>query len=205
MPPLLLRSVTVACLLLLTTTLASPSGAAEIRILTLGQALELAAVHNRAIARAVEFRNRPATGDTVQPVAGDLLGLRLYQPYTEADRYEYSTQSARVNPAAADLGRIRVYPNPYVTANPQEPTNPFNEGRGERRITFTHLPDRCTIRIYNVRGELVDTIERNSQINDGAENWDLRSDDGLNVAYGVYLYHVESPYGEMTGRFAVIK
>ena len=57
MPPLLLRSVTVACLLLQTTALASPSGAAEIRILTLGQALELAAVHNRAIARAVEFRN----------------------------------------------------------------------------------------------------------------------------------------------------
>ncbi len=121
-----------------------------------------------------------------------------------------------------DLSKIRVYPNPYIAANPQESSNPFNEGRGERRITFTHLPSDCKIRIYSVRGELVQTLEHRSvdysgdspppgydpRAHDefeGLENWDLRSKDGLNVAYGIYLYHVESPFGETTGRFAVIK
>jgi len=52
---------------------------------------------------------------------------------------------------------------------------------------------------------LVDVVEHNAGIDDGTENWDLRNRDGLNVAYGVYLYHVDSPYGEKTGRFAVIK
>jgi hypothetical protein len=154
---------------------------------------------------AAEFRSRTATGDTVRPTAGDLLELNLYQPYSPADAFEYDTRSARINRTAIELDRINVYPNPYVAATNQEPTNPFNEGRGERRITFNHLPDHCTIRIYTVRGDLVETIEHNAGIDDGTENWDLRTRDGLNAAYGVYLYHVESPYGEKTGRFAVIK
>ncbi|NUO20052.1 hypothetical protein HUU59_11440 [bacterium] len=154
---------------------------------------------------ALEFRSRSATGDTVRPTAGDEIILRLYQPYSDADLFRYSTSAARVNRDAVKLDRINVYPNPYVSANVQEPSNPFNEGRGERRITFNHLPDRCTIRIYTVKGDLVDIIEHNAGIDDGTENWDMRNRDGLNVAYGVYLYHVDSPYGEKTGRFAVIK
>jgi hypothetical protein len=154
---------------------------------------------------AAEFRSRSATGDTVRPIGGDTLELNLYQPYSSADAFEYDTRSARVVRTAVELDRINVYPNPYVAASNQEPTNPFNEGRGERRITFNHLPDHCTIRIYTVRGDLVETLEHNAGIDDGTENWDLRTRDGLNAAYGVYLYHVESPYGEKTGRFAVIK
>ena len=134
-----------------------------------------------------------------------MLTLRVYQPFSTADRFVYNTRAARINPAAVVLDRIRVYPNPYVGVSAQEPTNPFNEGRGERRITFIHLPDRCTIRIYTVRGELVQTIDHTAGIDDGSANWDLRSKDGLNVAYGNYLYHIDSPYGEKTGRFAVIK
>ncbi|MCB9367211.1 MAG: hypothetical protein H6508_08540 [Calditrichaeota bacterium] len=154
---------------------------------------------------ALEFRSRAATGDTVRPTAGDFITLKLYQPYSEADAFEYNTTAARIDAGQVDLDRIKVYPNPYVAANPQEPSNPFNEGRGERRLTFNHLPERCTIRIYTVKGELVDVIEHNAGIDDGTENWDLRTSDGLNVAYGIYLYHVDSPYGEKTGRFAVIK
>ena len=31
--------------------------------------------------------------------------------------------------------------------------------RGERRMEFFNLPQKCTIRIFNVRGELIDIIE----------------------------------------------
>jgi hypothetical protein len=154
---------------------------------------------------ALEFRSRSATGDTVRPSDGDILNLKLYQPFSSADEFSYTTSAARIDAGAVDLDRINVYPNPYIAASVQEPSNPFNEGRGERRLTFNHLPDRCTIRIYTVKGELVDVLEHNAGIDDGTENWNLRTRDGLNVAYGVYLYHVDSPYGEKTGRFAVIK
>ncbi len=154
---------------------------------------------------ALEFRTTLGSPDTIQPAAGDVLQLNVYQPYSSADRYHYATQAAQINSAAVDLDRIRVYPNPYVAVSAQEPSNRFSEGRGERRITFIHLPDRCTIRIYTVRGELVQTIEHATYIDNGTESWDLRSRDGLNVAYGVYLYHIDSPYGEKIGRFSVIK
>jgi hypothetical protein len=154
---------------------------------------------------AISFQKRVATGDTIKPDSGDVLVLHVYQPYTSRDVFSYSTRAARVNSGAVDLDRIRVYPNPYVGVSAQEPTNLYNEGRGERRITFTHLPDECTIRIYTVRGDLVKSIEHQTTIDDGHENWDMRSRDGLNIAYGVYLYHIDSPYGEKLGRFAVIK
>ena len=151
------------------------------------------------------FRKRIASGDSIRPSDGDVLNLHLYQPFSGQDVFAYDTRGARIDRAGIELDRINVYPNPYVAANVQEPSNPFNEGRGERRLTFNHLPDRCTIRIYTVKGELVDVLEHNASIDDGTENWNLRTRDGLNVAYGVYLYHVDSPYGEKTGRFAVIK
>ncbi len=153
----------------------------------------------------VEFFARAATGDTVLPQPGDILHLETYQPFTVADTFAYTVAPARIDAGNVNLDRINVYPNPYVAASPQEPANQFNEGRGERRLTFNHLPDRCTIRIYTARGDLVDTIEHDAGIDDGTANWDMRNFDGLNVAYGVYLFHVDSPYGEKTGRFAVIK
>jgi hypothetical protein len=68
------------------------------------------------------------------------------------------------------------------------------------------LPARCTIRIYTISGHLVDTIEHDSSLADGQAPWDLVSRDGMNVAYGVYIFHVEAPgLGEKIGRFALIK
>jgi len=55
-------------------------------------------------------------------------------------------------------------------------------------------------------GHLVQTIEHHSTIDDGAASWNLRSRDGMDVAPGVYVYHVEAPdIGEVVGKFAVIK
>jgi hypothetical protein len=154
---------------------------------------------------ALDFTTTLSRHDTVAPEAGDRARFALYQSYTSADRFEYSVMPAKVVTAGVDLEAIKVYPNPYMGVSNQEPRNIYSEGRGERRITFTHLPSTCTIRIYTVRGELVETLNHSTSIDDGNENWDLRSKDGLNIAYGVYIYHVESPYGEKIGRFAVIK
>ena len=107
--------------------------------------------------------------------------------------------------AKTDMDDIAVVPNPYVGMASWEPvTN--SVGRGERRIYFVHLPASCTIRIYTIRGHLVDTIEHESSLADGQASWDLVSKDGMNVAYGVYIYHVDAPdLGEKIGRFALIK
>ena len=91
-------------------------------------------------------------------------------------------------------------------ANSLEPKNSTTSGRGERVITFIHLPKKCTIRIFTLRGYLVDTIEHDSIESDGMARWNITSKDGIDISYGVYLFHVEAPGVEnKTGRFAIIK
>jgi hypothetical protein len=52
----------------------------------------------------------------------------------------------------------------------------------------------------------VDTIEHHDVLEDGSESWDLLSKDGLEIAFGVYIYYLKAPgIGEKVGKFAVIK
>ena len=99
-----------------------------------------------------------------------------------------------------------MVPNPYVASASFEPTNPVSRAeRGDRRLYFANVPQRCTIRIYTVAGELVDVIEHEGDLNEGKAFWDLRTKDNMNISYGLYLFHVESDEGSYIGKFAVIK
>jgi hypothetical protein len=61
------------------------------------------------------------------------------------------------------------------------------------------------VRIYSVRGDLVQKLEHNGS-RDGFVAWNLRTKDNLDVAPGLYIYHVDAPgTGEYTGKLAVIK
>jgi hypothetical protein len=114
--------------------------------------------------------------------------------------------SLDANKAKNDLEKVAVVPNPYVGAASWEPLNLFRAGRGERRIFFVNLPAQCTIRIYTVRGYLVQTIVHHANVDNGQEPWNLISKDGMDISYGVYIYHVDAPgLGEKIDRFAIIK
>ncbi len=124
--------------------------------------------------------------------------------------------------SAADDGtrRVGVYPNPYrVNAAWDGETN------RTRKLYFTNLPARCTIRIYTPAGEQVDELEHDAatyagdtrwyadfsgpgRVAAGGEHaWDVLSGANLNIATGLYLYTVRnSETGEVqTGRFVLIK
>jgi hypothetical protein len=76
--------------------------------------------------------------------------------------------------------------------------------RGEPKLQFRNLPPQCTIRIFTMVGELVDTIEKND--GNSYADWALLSYEGQRLAYGVYIFHVEVPgVGQKIGRFALIK
>ncbi|MGH7602175.1 MAG: hypothetical protein ACREOI_37900, partial [bacterium] len=147
-------------------------------------------------------------GEPKAPAAGDIYRIVVSKPFRHGESFEFKVRGARVDLQHAQntLSNIAVVPNPYVGAATWEPRNAFQFGRGERRIYFINLPAKCTIRIYTIRGYLVQTLVHDAPAENGAEAWDLVSKDGMNIAYGIYIYHVEAPaVGTQIGKFAVIK
>ena len=106
-----------------------------------------------------------------------------------------------------------MIPNPYVGAAGFEPQRFAISGRGERRIEFRAIPQGAVIRIYTVRGDLVQTLRHNGS-NEGFVAWNLRTKDNIDVAPGLYVFHVDaSGLGvsrrttkrEHIGKFAIIR
>jgi len=157
-----------------------------------------------------------ANPDTLVPGPGDVLTLTLAKPFLSHDKFEFTTleQTTDRQMAGGDLDNIKVVPNPYIVTNSWEPRNPYADGRGERELHFTHLPPKCTIRIFNVRGQLVNTLEHDGTSGgqeqtpefNGTYTWNMLSRDNLEISYGIYIYHVDAPgIGEKIGKFVVIK
>jgi hypothetical protein len=153
--------------------------------------------------------DKPESGGYIPPADNDRYYLATDKPFAVGDVFSFQTLGASISKAQAkvELAEICVVPNPYVATNVVEPLNPLDRSsRGYRRVYFDHLPQRCTIRIFTLAGELVRTIEHNTDIDDGKEFWDLLTKDNMEVAYGLYFFHVEAPgIGETTGKFAIIK
>jgi hypothetical protein len=86
---------------------------------------------------------------------GDSLTIRTIKPFLSNDVYEFTTfgQRADAELAKEQMDQIKVVPNPYVVSNSWEPLNPYTNGRGPRELHFIHLPEECTIKIFNVRGQ----------------------------------------------------
>ena len=59
---------------------------------------------------------------------------------------------------------------------------------------------------YPIRVFSKHTLHHEDTFENGTESWNMLSSDNLDIAYGVYLYHIDAPgIGEHTGKFAVIK
>ena len=92
--------------------------------------------------------------------AGDVFTVEMggVSAPQDGDQFIVNTKGETLSPEdiEADLGKIRVVPNPYFV------TNQAVLSEGTDKIFFTHLPPRCTIRIYTLVGELVREIEHKS-------------------------------------------
>lgn len=131
------------------------------------------------------------------PDSGDVFEIKGAQLFTPADTFYFSSRQISASTVSQNLKKIHVVPNPYL-ANAS-----WELQEGTRKIQFVNLPDICTIRIYTLSGDLITTLEHTD--GSGAENWDLMSEGGRSIAAGIYVYHVESKYGNFVGKFAVVK
>jgi len=154
------------------------------------------------------------TSDTLlPPQAGDILYVRIKKPFSPRDTvYVVSTpEGLDKETAKSELDKIAVVPNPYVVGAKWELRNEqIKYGRGPMEIHFINLPPECTIRIYTLTGELVDVLHHepgdDEYISPSTQKWNLITQEGQEIAYGIYIYHVDAPgIGEKIGKFAVIK
>ncbi len=158
---------------------------------------------------SVTFVKDTAISESLQrpPQPGDIFEIVTKKPFRTGEYFQFKTGAPALDrvKARSDVNNIAVVPNPYVGVASWEPQT-STVGRGERRIYFIHLPQKCTIRIYTMSGHLVQTLEHDSSIDNGQESWNLVSRDGMDIAFGVYVYHVDAPnIGSMIGKFAVMK
>ncbi|HEY6196491.1 MAG TPA: T9SS type A sorting domain-containing protein [Candidatus Eisenbacteria bacterium] len=114
---------------------------------------------------------------------------------------ESSLKATVVRPQRAastvTAGQVRPVPNPYYAHSAYELT------QFARRIRFLNVPPQATIRIYNLAGQLIRTLEKNDPSTSVLE-WDIHTDNGLPVGSGVYVYHVKTPGGDSVGRLVVL-
>ena len=161
----------------------------------------------RATAFIIDFQ---LATDATYPLSGDVYQVDWDRPFFESDTIRFtvsSDDSLDTGDLSSDMKNIKVVPNPYVMTNLMEPalSNPFLNQR--RRLLFTHIPATCTIKIFTISGVLVDKIIVENEPDNGIVHWDMLTREGLEIAAGMYLYHVESEVtgDEKLGKFAVIK
>ena len=119
-------------------------------------------------------------------------------------------RSLPITPAPGPVNTLKVFvaPNPYVYGDSRRTfgsSNPYG-------IEFRNLPEKATIRIYTLSGDRVRTIEHQPDARGsvfGSEPWDQRTDSGLLVAPGLYIYYVEPHVtgvsGTFTGKLMIIR
>lgn len=136
---------------------------------------------------------------------GEILKLEFTNPFIPGeDKYGFSIGPTDYEVESdKDLDNIRVVPNPFKI------TSVFQNNIEVKELQFHNLPDVAVIRIYNSAGELVKLI-KHEEGSDGflgpsIESWNLRTYNEQEIAFGVYLYHVQADGFEKTGKFAVIK
>ena len=142
------------------------------------------------------------------PEVGSVYHINVSRPFWEEDEFRFTVTPSSdldVEKAKVDMQKIKVVPNPYVATNLMEPH--VRQGLNQRRrLMFTHVPAQCTISIYSASGFLVDRFKVNNPTDDGHAVWTMQTKEGLEIAYGLYIYRVEAPgIGEKVGKFAVIK
>jgi hypothetical protein len=140
--------------------------------------------------------------------AAAVTSSRLAGPVIPGDVFRISTgdiapKNLSTEEQAQSIENITIVPNPYRGSSEYEVSRVVDVAR------ITNLPERATIRIFTLDGTLIRTLEKSGEATWVA--WDLNTQDGLPIASGLYLIHVEAKdssgntFGTKVLKFAAVK
>jgi hypothetical protein len=117
---------------------------------------------------------------------GDAFQFTWGAAANENDYYTFTAPTAPVKDSKAlieeDLKDVLVVPNPYYGTSTYE-INQFN-----RVVKFTNMPKTATVRIFNLAGDMVRTLEKDDD--SALLEWNMKTDGNYPVASGIYIYHI---------------
>lgn len=120
--------------------------------------------------------------------------LSDFQPLNNNNpMYKFSTEGIATveyveETAKSDLDLINIVPNPYYAYSSYE------NNALDNRVKIINLPERCTVTIYNVKGQLIRQYKKDSPIT--SLDWDLKNFAGVPISGGIYIVHIKSDVGE---------
>jgi len=101
--------------------------------------------------------------------------------------------------------QVIVVPNPW-RGGAEWDLLPSDADPTGTHIDFAHLPNReCTIRIFTLGGDLVQTLGHDGRTGRGTVRWNLITRRGQDIASGIYLYTITCGDETSVGRFTVIR
>jgi hypothetical protein len=141
-------------------------------------------------------------GDATPPPPGTTIRIVTTKPIQDGDVFTLDTQQFAAQRDQADvleasLDEITLVPNPY------RGSSSYDVSTFQSEVRVTNLPERATVRIYTLSGTLIRTLDKVP----GSDflRWDLRTEEGLPIASGIYLVHVDVPdVGERVLKFGVV-
>ncbi len=155
----------------------------------------------------------------------DLVKVKIIQGGTQrevevpVDPIESSKQTNRLRvdlpfSTSKKVGEVAVVPNPYRTDRDYTLESGGYEGlnskwdENRRLVKFINLPEKCTIKIFSLAGDLVRSVDHDGgggAFPSGDHNVTLLSDSNRALASGIYIFTVESSLGLQTGKFVIIR
>ena len=130
------------------------------------------------------------------PEEGTVFRIVTFKPNTPSDVFSFTTAVPAYAEDEEGLDAIKAVPNPFYLYGPYDPAV------GNYQIKFHHLPQVCTISIYNLAGDFISRIDKNDDT--PIATWNLQSDSRIPVASGIYIYVVDAPgFGTKIGKLAV--
>ncbi len=147
---------------------------------------------------------------------GQIVSDTLYTSSAESELRDNARQVHLSYGPATQVGKVRVVPNPYrgdayYTDGDGYEGHELEWTEYARTIWFIDLPERATIRVFSLAGDVIATIEHDDALRAasglpvGQEEWKLFSESERALASGLYIFSVESAFGRQVGKFAVIK
>lgn len=126
---------------------------------------------------------------------GDVLSIRPNYALNTDKSFDFEVKAPQTGFSAIakqrdEMRKIKIVPNPYYASH-QLQADPF-----DNYVTFTNLPPRAKIRIFNLAGDMIAVVDHDyeGRMDNSSTRWNIKNHANIPVASGMYIAHIEG-YG----------